>query len=442
MPPKGSTSKRRSGGSPAIPKEPAPKRRKISHPSIGAQSEADHPKARISAPSSSLASVRLTSCPSLVVLCVRVFVSDTAVLSKEWARYRSLIQALPSPLLRRIFVAMKSTCPQVMTHNVVHSNFLRGQCIALSGELPVSKATITCLAEMGGQLTELELIDLANYSDEVFASPLRKLPSLIRVVLRGCSKVGTSAVHAIADNCPALKTINLSYTAAPPISISGLLLNCRELETLKLAGILNWTDGTFSRLLNQLATGPFEQFLNITALKFRQTALTESSVNTFLALCPSLRRLDASFMAIHHLPALPLFRLEKLSLKSTGVPVPEILKTLSSLNDLKVLSLGALGSGQGANAMIRNSSAMSLTDDSLSQLTAVLAHLPHLESLDLVGNTKLGITRKVDRPLQNFIKIVGRRCKVGRAVLGILPFLTRPLVKALESWRHNLAEFG
>ncbi len=52
--------------------------------------------------------------------------------------------------------------------------------------------------------------------------------------------VGAQSVSAIAISCPELKVINLNYTSANPASVGQLLVSCKSLESLKVAGIQNW----------------------------------------------------------------------------------------------------------------------------------------------------------------------------------------------------------
>ena len=80
------------------------------------------------------------------------------------------------------------------------------------------------------------------------------------------------------------------------------------------------------------------------------------------------------------------------------------------MTNLKILALGALGGGQGNSAQISNSSALTMNDDILREVTAILGGLNHLESTSLVGNAKL--TSK-GGALADFVNRVGRRCKVG-----------------------------
>ncbi|KAJ3016818.1 hypothetical protein NUW54_g729 [Trametes sanguinea] len=72
-----------------------------------------------------------------------------------------------------------------------------------------------------------------------------------------------------------------------------------------------------------------------------------------------------------------------------------------------------MGGGQGSSAAISNTSAMTLTDDTLRSLTDTLEKCEDIERVNLVGNTKLGFTgrRGPDAALAYFVRKVGRRCK-------------------------------
>lgn len=90
----------------------------------------------------------------------------------------------------------------------------------------------------------------------------------------------------------------------------------------------------------------------------------------------------------------------------------DLIKIVSGMAELKTLSLGAMGRGAGSVAAVTNSTAMTLTDDTLRKLTAKLTECSDIEQVNLVGNTKLGAVSR--SALVGFIQQVGRRCKVAR----------------------------
>jgi len=148
-------------------------------------------------------------------------------------------------------------------------------------------------------------------------------------------------------------------------------------------------------------------------LKLRLTAVSEQSVNFLISLCPNLRRLDLSFTAVRRLsfgPEIP--PLEKLSLTSTQMASSDLFAVISLHPHLKILSVGALGGGQGSTPAVGNPSSMTLSDEMLSTLTDILEKFQQLENVSLVGNSKLGIFKRRESPLSDFIRRVGRRCKV------------------------------
>lgn len=244
--------------------------------------------------------------------------------------------------------------------------------------------------------------------------------------------MGTKTVQAAAEYCPLLVTVNLNYTAVTPASLAPLVVACSHLEVLKLAGIPNWvsnfgcvghrsplyslplilqTDATFTKFL----AGVNQDFklLNLRTLKLRQTALSDASLNLFISLCPNLKRLDLSFTLVRHLSlpkTLNVSLMEKLSLTSTSITSVDLLALVSLLPQLKTLSLGALGGGHGSSVAVGNSTAMTMNEDTLAALTNILKDYQHLEDINLVGNTKLGLTGKSG--ISGFISNVGRRCKV------------------------------
>ena len=149
-------------------------------------------------------------------------------------------------------------------------------------------------------------------------------------------------------------------------------------------------------------------------LKLRQTFLSDNALAPFMRLCPNLRRVDLSFTLVRH-PSLLLDKkpLEKLSLTSTKVAANDLLATVAQFPDLITLSIGALGGGQGSTASIGNTTAMTMSDKTLRELTDILEPFSKLERIDLVANTKLGLFgHGIDSAIGAFVRRVGRKCKV------------------------------
>ena len=126
---------------------------------------------------------------------------------------------------------------------------------------------------------------------------------------------------------------------------------------------------------------------------------------------PNLRRLDLSFTAVRKPPLLlSNTSLEKLSLTSTPVSATDVVKIVSGMTGLTILALGALGRSQDPVAAISNTTAMTMTDGTLRQLTRLLVQCEGIESVSLVGNSKLGMVSR--GALVDFVRLVGRKCKV------------------------------
>nr|GAT49746.1 predicted protein [Mycena chlorophos] len=384
--------------------------RKRARVEFGAATEADNNPsvgAGANEPSSSARSTRrarITSVPTLVVLCSRVFADNFVRLRNRetlWNnRLSSQLGSIPDTLLHILLADLTRACPTYLKHEFIAAFFLRGHRISLDSSLPgVSNHTVRALDRMGTDLRDLELSGFTKIPDTVFAGAIKSLPNLRRLVLRGSSLVGPKTMAA-AVGCKHLQTLNLNYTTVTPVSLLPVLLACsQELQVLKLAGIPNWTDTTFRKML-----APELSFPQLNTLKLCRLNISEAPLHDLLARCPSLRRLDISFTAVRHPfdDSFPLPALEKLYLTSTGISNVELASLLQRLPTLSSLALGALGASPRSIAAIDSS--MTLTDSALLQILPHLQALSSLTNLSLVGNTKLGSS------LGQLIASVGRRC--------------------------------
>lgn len=168
--------------------------------------------------------------------------------------------------------------------------------------------------------------------------------------------------------------------------------------------------------------------------------MTDASIHPILIHTPRLERLDLSFTLLYHIQfQQPILTLQKLSLTSTFISASDLVNLVSCLPSLKVLNIGALGVRPGATTSIMNSTAMTLTDDALRQLTDVLLDCPHIESINLVQNAKLGSTKRQDSALAYFVRHVGRKCRVGFYTrLHLLSNLTQKPISGPEPIRNPL----
>ncbi|TFK57375.1 RNI-like protein [Heliocybe sulcata] len=401
-------------GSAAGSSRPAKRRRTGGVPAFGAPTEDDTFPTQTDVPFSSALSTRTLTpdhVPTLTTLCARVFVANIRKLAKDeetWAATREWLKAVPDPIIPKIFSMLRASCPTVLSHGFILADFMRGPSVTLTDDLPgVQRMTILGVARCGASLQELHLLGLSKYADTSFASVLDSLPGLRVLNLRGCSKIAAKTVEAAQKSCPLLTSVNLSYTAVTPLALGPLVVSRPDLEVLKLAGIPNWANATFAKFLSTMAEQPDFQLVKLRTLKLRQARLSDHSLDPILAACPTLKRLDLSFTLVKRPSQLTgddAPPLEKLSLTSTRLSNADVVTIVSRLPQLKVLALGALGGGQGSSVALANSSAMTLTDDALRALTAVLEKFQHLEDVNLVGNTKLGLGSRADRALAGFIR--------------------------------------
>lgn len=410
-------SKRKASGTRIAPAKRG-RTRSNTTPAFGAASEDDFLTAEPrQIPSASALSVRpLTwgdAIPMLSSLATRRFVENMPALSSDerlWAYVRLWLKRLPDLLVPKVFNMLQDSCPNIISHELIMLYFFRGPTIKLSQSLPgMQKQTFASIATHHS-LRELYLIGLDKYSDTHFASLVSSLPQLRILVLRGCTQVSVKTAKAAAS-CSSLTSVNFSYTTVTPLSLRAVLTLRCCLEVLKVAGIPSWTDRAFSKLLNTFSKTPDIAFKNLHNLKLRQLALSEASVQPFLARCPNLKRLDISFTLVRRRPIGPYIipPLEKISLTSLNMGTLDLLMLVVMLRNLRTLSVGALGTGQGSSVGLGNSSAMNMTDESLDRLIDVLKELENLEKVSLMGNSKLGLTDRA--VLSKFIRRVGRRCK-------------------------------
>ncbi|KAI0724492.1 hypothetical protein C8T65DRAFT_798165 [Cerioporus squamosus] len=402
--------------------QPPTKRRRTEIGSHKPDDDIPIPQAQANAPSASALSTRTLPpehLPTLSTVCVRVFAENLQRLNRDertWEDVRWWLKQLPDSLSQKVFAGLRRTCPNLLQHGFIVAYFLRGSSIVLDEDLPgVGKLTIHAIGDMStkDKLRELQLTGFGKIADSVFAFVIAKLPSLRKLNLRGCTKVGQKTVEAAAEHCPLLEVVNLNYTAVPPPSLTPLLKRCEHLEVLKVAGIPNWTDATCSKLWATLDATEDFKLPSLRSLKLRQAPLSDAVVNPILAACPNLQRLDLAFTSVKRPILPPSNLLEKLVLTSTKIPTDELVSMVRGLPKLKTLAIGAMSGGQGSSAAISNTSAMTMTDDSLRSLAGILEGCPELERVNLVGNTKLGFTgrRGPDAALAYFIRRVGRRCK-------------------------------
>ncbi|GJE86055.1 LRR-repeat protein [Phanerochaete sordida] len=378
-----------------------------------------------SAPSSTSWSTRrlpvsVTGILPLAAFCMRAFAQGFRKLSSHEASIEGLkawLLEVPDAFIPRLFYTMKD-CGVFPSNDFIAAYLLRGPSISLDGEnMPdVSKNTVTAIARRAvvrDHLQELHLRNLGKIQDTAFAAVVEKLPALRVLDLGGCNKVGAKVTEAVAASCPALLTLNVNHTSVQPVQVAPVLKACKSLQVLKVAGISSWTEANVAKLWSALdvKNAPDSEPLRIRTLKLKMTPITDQVLNTFLELCPEIRRLDVSFTGIRRPAALlRTTTLEKLSLTSTAVTSADLLKAGAGMVELRALSLGALGRTGGSSIAVANTSAMTMTDDTLKKLTNIMMSCKFLRSISLAGNTKLGTVTGLS--LTGFVRHVGRKCEV------------------------------
>lgn len=89
-------------------------------------------------------------------------------------------------------------------------------------------------------LVELDLSHSPTLSDAVLAKVLSRIPSLQKINLKACTKVGDNSIKALATASGAcIKSTNLSFTAVGTKGLGALLGHCPRLEVLKLEAVGN-----------------------------------------------------------------------------------------------------------------------------------------------------------------------------------------------------------
>ncbi|KAI9460835.1 hypothetical protein BJY52DRAFT_1185679 [Lactarius psammicola] len=403
------------------------KRRRVG--TIGAPSEADEVVTPVNLPSASAFSTRTVKdnrVLPLTVVCARVFAASFPRMSKDprqwepskkWKVVAAGLKKLPDSIVQTLFAMLSSSCPHLLSHELVKEYFLRGRSVTLTSGVggersPISKYTVGAVASMGPGLVRLHLTGFDKMTDQSFAAVISKHSSLEDLSLCGCTLVGPKTVKAAAEACPSLISVNFNYTSVTPLSLVPLLRKCREgLEVLKVAGISSWTDAAVAKLHTELLTNGTFSLPALRTFKLRQTSLSDTSINALVPLVPNIRRVDISFTDVRR----PLTashdgftNLEKLSITSTNVSPDDLLPVLSVASRLRTLNIGALGGSHGKRYAFGNVSTMTLRDEHLRSLTAILSQNTVIENVNLVGNTKLA---RDGESIAEFIHLVGRRLK-------------------------------
>ncbi|KAF9150424.1 hypothetical protein BG015_007773 [Linnemannia schmuckeri] len=248
-------------------------------------------------------------------------------------RFRRQIQQLPFYLSERLFKVLKHSRPELLSTKLWTGLFFNPETTAgdrveeldLEGLIP-SQVTDTVVRthllrtlEVGPRLTRINLNHQTGLSDKVVADLVGACPKLSRLSLKGCSKVGDLTLASLPEGV--IEELNISFvgaTACTVKGISGMVLRCRELRVLKVAGLANVKDAVFVQLEKNLALEKEQQqedaggsssgdgngkkddvgsrpLSKLENLKISTTSLGDRGLKVVLALCGrTLRRLDIS----------------------------------------------------------------------------------------------------------------------------------------------------
>ncbi|KAF9565136.1 hypothetical protein EC968_004227 [Mortierella alpina] len=255
------------------------------------------------------------------------------------SRFRKKVQQMPFYLSAKLFKMLKHARPELLATKIWTSLFFptsndmgtTGHSITdldLEGLIP-SQVTDTIIRgyiihtlDLGPQLERINLNQMDGLSDKVVAQLVGSCPNLSRLFLKGCTKVGDLTLASLPQET--LQELNISFVAAPTTkAIKQMLLQCRELKVLKMAGLVNIKDALFVELEKELAAErdihpdgdgdgegdgdpdggrlgttttalpqPLHQLEN---LKISTTKLGDRGLRVLMGLCGrSIRRLDIS----------------------------------------------------------------------------------------------------------------------------------------------------
>ncbi|KAF9959951.1 hypothetical protein BGZ70_008725 [Mortierella alpina] len=254
------------------------------------------------------------------------------------SRFRKKVQQLPYYLSAKLFRLLKHARPELLATKIWTSLFFPASSamhdmgtghfitdLDLEGLIP-SQVTDTIIRgyilhtlDMGPQLERINLNQMDSLSDKVVAQLVGSCPNLSRLWLKGCTKVGDLTLASLPQET--LQELNISFVAAPTTKgIKQMLLQCRELRVLKMAGLVNIKDALLIELDKEWAAErgrergqdgdsardgghgsetttatlpqPLHQLEN---LKISTTKLGDRGLKVLMGLCGrSIRRLDIS----------------------------------------------------------------------------------------------------------------------------------------------------
>ncbi|GAA5883856.1 hypothetical protein JCM16303_007417 [Sporobolomyces ruberrimus] len=269
-------------------------------------------------------------------------------------------------------------------------------------------------------LVDLNLSHSPTLRDSVLAKVLAQIPTVQKINLKACTKVGDETIKALSQaSGENLLEANLSFTAVGNKGLGALLSKCPSLQVLKLQAVGNLNEKNVNTIIetatNSSSSLTCIPLCNLRTLKLKSTLVTDAALGRFLTLCaPTLARLDVSYTQLRSLDiissalhTLPTWNLEKLV--ASGLPLtpasmesffqPLSLRPLSERTKFKVMKLGSIPA--------TSTKAPGLTDIVLKKLLPYWETLQGLEKVSLYGNIYLA--RSTD-PMYTFMSKIGSKC--------------------------------
>ncbi|KAF9436185.1 hypothetical protein BGZ76_004601 [Entomortierella beljakovae] len=389
--------------------------------------------------------------------------------------FRRGVQTMPYYLAQKLFRILKYTNPELLSTKIWTSLFFppdtTTSAVDYNGNLTkkvvqgsnslfiteldlegiiasqvtdgIIKSYIIHTLNLGPQLERINLNWMDSLSDKTLAQLVGSCPSLVRLSLKGCTKVGDMTLSSLSIE--SLEELNISFVAAPTAKgIKQLIYQCRELRVLKMAGVVNIKDSLLLDLEKELLSEmeklsdsgnrdvplPLYRLEN---LKISSTKLGDRGFKFLMSLCgKTLQRLDISATGVSRISPITQFciwdehkadvqslgatsrttKLEKLNLTRLKIASPNDLLTLFKKLppcSLHTLLIGYLTCGQvpirdelfhqlglllePCNIPKSSSSENAVIPANPFMPTPIVQHEFHLHTLSLFGNPQIGKTR-------------------------------------------------
>ncbi|KAI8361401.1 hypothetical protein B0O80DRAFT_422436 [Mortierella sp. GBAus27b] len=249
---------------------------------------------------------------------------------RRGAFFRKQVQQLPFYLSAKLFKFLKHSKPELLSTKIWTSLFYPVEEDAGGGKsgtgfgiteldlegLIASQVTdhvirnhILGTLDLGPQLERVNLNYMDNLSDKVLAQLVGSCPHLTRLSLKGCAKAGNLTLARLTQE--SLDELNISFVAAPTAKgIKQMIMQCRGLRVLKMAGVSDIKDALFLEIEKELAADitatrsdnkesnesvPPLPLSALETLKISSTKLGDRGLKALLSLCgKTLERLDIS----------------------------------------------------------------------------------------------------------------------------------------------------